>query len=481
LPVPKMKLSHRILVVIVAFVVFLGAFGAGATLLIRHHPSLERQLDRIPLAVTVALARPNADVLALAAARARRDDWTTFAHDQRRSGFETAETGLTPSTVSHIRLRWMHELRTPATSSPIVVGGSVYVATTSGDVLALNAADGTQQWRVHVGASVHMTPAVVGDLLLVGDYGIHNRYGQKPSGASLVALETASGAVRWRTPLPGLIRSELVVLGSTIYEGLAGGDAFSGCFRGRVVTLDLKTGRKLPAQWFSIPGTRDNGGGVWAPLSTDGKQINVGTGNSCGHLGGDLYGDSIVGLDPHDLHLLWHVLDFVPGVDDSGVGGGVMILGNHAYAAGKTGYFYRVDRTTGKSTGRFDLKPWARNGGSKGTPTGDGTFVMISSGELTNPWTNSWERAGGDMVALDLDFHERYRLRSNYAIHGHASFVRGVGFTALDRRLVAFDSQNGTILWRGVLDDVAYASPAIVPSGVYIVTNSGSVFAYGLP
>ncbi len=471
----------RIAAFIVAFVVVLGAFGVGATLLVRRHPSLERRLDKVPLAITVALAHPDADVLARAAARARSDDWSTFAHDQRRSGVETAETGITPATVSHLGLRWMHELHTPATSSPIVVGGSVYVGTTNGDELALNAADGSQRWRVHIGDSVHMTPAVVGDLLLMGDYGHHNRYKEVPSGASFLALDTASGAIRWRTPLPGLIRSEPVILGSTIYVGLAGGDPFSGCFRGRVVTLDLKTGRQLPVQWFTIPGTRDDGGGVWSPLSTDGKQINLGTGNSCGHFGSDQYADSIVALDPRDLHLLWHVLDYVPGVDDSGVGGGVMILGNRGYAAGKTGYLYAVDRQTGRSIARFDLKPYQRNGGAIGTPTGDGNIVMSTTGELTNPWTNSWEMAGGDLVALDLDLHERYRLHSNYAIHGHASFVRGVGFTALDRRLVAFDAGNGAILWRGVLDDVAYASPAVVPSGVYIVTNSGTVFAYGLP
>jgi outer membrane protein assembly factor BamB len=473
--------SGRILAFTVAFVAVLGAFAAGATILVDRHPSLQRRLDRIPFAITVALAHPDAEVLARAAARARSDDWPTFAHDQRRSGFETADTGITAATASHLGLRWMHELHTPATSSPIVVGGSVYVGTLDGDMVALNAGDGSQRWRVHIGESVHMTPAVVGNLLLVGDYGHHNRYREVPGGASFLALDTATGTIRWRTPLPGLIRSEPAILGSTIYIGLAGGDPFSGCFRGRVVTLDLKTGRQLPARWFTIPGTRDDGGGVWSPISTDGKQIDIGTANSCGHFGSDQYGDSIVGLDPRDLHLLWHVLDYVPGVDDSGVGGGVLILGDRGYAAGKTGYVYAVDRKAGKSLGRFDLKPYQRNGGPIGTPTSDGKIVMITTGELTSPWTNSFEMAGGDMVALDLDLHERYRLHSNYAIHGHASFVRGVGFTTLDRRLVAFDAGNGTILWRGPLDDVAYASPAVVPSGVYIVTNSGTVFAYGLP
>jgi len=471
----------RILAFVVAFFVVLGGFAAGATILAQHHPTLQRRLDWIPLALTVAFTHPDTAALARAAARARSDDWATFAHDQRRSGFETTDTGITAATVSHLGLRWMHDLGTPATSSPVVVGGSVYVGTLDGDMLALNAADGSQRWRVHIGDSVHMTPAVVGNLLLVGDYGHHNRYKEVPSGASFLALDTATGAIRWRTPLPGLIRSEPAILGSTIYIGLAGGDPFSGCFRGRVVTLDLKTGRQLPARWFTIPGTRQDGGGVWSPISTDGKQIVIGTGNSCGHFGSDLYGDSIVGLDPRDLHLLWHVLDYVPGVDDDGVGGGVLIVGNRGYAAGKTGYFYAVDRNAGKLIGRLDLKPYQRNGGSIGTPTSDGRIVMITTGELTSPWTNSFEMAGGDMVALDLDLHERYRLHSNYAIHGHASFVPGVGFTALDRRLVAFDSANGTVLWRGRLDDVAYASPAVVSSGVYIVSNSGIVYAYGLP
>ena len=447
----------------------------------RHRAALAKQADRLALNMTLAFTHPDAGTFERAAAKARGDDWPTFAHDERRSGLETTDTGINRATAGNLRLRWMHSLGASAVSSPLAVGGSVYAATSTGDVVALDAATGRERWRRHVGNSVHMTPAVVGNSLLVGDYGQFGRVGEKPRGSAFTALDTATGAVRWRTELPGLVRSEPVVLGSTIYEGLAGGDSFSGCFNGRIITLDLKTGRKLPAEWMTVPGAHDDGGGIWSPLSTDGRQIDAGTGNSCSRLGGAGYGDALVGLDPSGLRTLWHVPTFVPNVDDSDVGGGVMIAGDRGYAAGKSGYLYVVNRLTGKLLFRYDLKPYARNGGSIATPTSDGIVVIVSSGELTDPWDKSFEQAGGDLVALDRDANERYRIHSNYAIHGYVAFVPGVGFTALDRKLVAFDSSNGTILWRGPLDDVAYASPAVVPSGVYIVTNHGTVFAYGLP
>jgi hypothetical protein len=218
-------------------------------------------------------------------------------------------------------------------------------------------------------------------------------------------------------------------------------------------------------------------------VSTDGKQIDFGTGNSCKHLGRDGFGDAIVALRARDLQVLWKVSAFVPNVDDSDVGGGVMLLDGRGYVVGKSGYLYVIEHKTGGLLARFDLKPFARNGGSIGTPTSDGNSIVVSTGELHSPWDNehSMSSAGGDLIGLDAATHERYRLHSGYAVQGYAAFVRGIGFAALDRSLVAFDSTTGATLWKGALDDTAYASPTAVPSGVYEVTSRGTVFAYGLP
>ena len=442
---------------------------------------LSRYVAQAQAAVTIAMVHPSAETIARAQDSARRDDWPTFAHDQRRSGLETADTGITKDNVSHLALRWVHELHEPTVASPIVAGGRVYVATSNGSVIAFAASDGKQLWRVKVGNTIHMTPALEGSSLLVGVYGMFGKIGHVPYGASFVSLDAATGATRWRTALPGLVRSEPVILGSTIYEGLAGGDEFSGCFDGRIVVLDLATGRKLRPEWYAVGGR--NGGGIWSPLSTDGTKVVVGTGNSCKDLGRDRFGDAIVAIDPATMHVSWKVSAFYPGVDDSDVGGGFMMLNGRGYVVGKSGYLYQIDQHTGKLIDRFDLKPFARNGGSIGTPTSDGNTIVVSSGELNSPWDDkrSVETAEADLVGLDADLKEHYRIHSGYAVHGYAAFVPGIGFAALDRSLLAFDSTNGAILWRGPLDATAYASPTIVPSGLYEVTNSGTVFAYGLP
>lgn len=469
----------RLLVGLFALLVIVGIGLAG---LFAFRPYRAQQfVDRTQLAFASILHKTAGDTIARARERAQADDWSTYAHDQRRSGLETQPTGITTQTASQLRLRWAHALHQSTVASPIVVAGSVYVATSEGTVVALDAADGTERWRTVVGG-VHMTPALIGDLLLVGVYGKLGPFGHLPSGASFVALDARTGHVRWRVPLPGLVRSEPVVIGTTIYEGLAGGDDFSGCFDGRIVEMDLATGRLKPQAWFTVGGVR-GGGGIWSPLATDGEQLDVGTGNSCKNLGAAGYGDSAVVLDPRTLQPRLHFSAAVPGVDDSDVGGAVMARDGRDYFEGKSGYLYVLDRKSGRLLKRFDFKPFARNGGGIGSPTGDENVVVASSGYIGNPWDkqHSSSDAGGDLVGFDRNLSVRFRLHSGYPIQGYAAFVPGVGFTALDQRLVAFDAKTGAILWNGPLDDLAYASPTVVPSGVYIVSNAGTVFAYGLP
>jgi polyvinyl alcohol dehydrogenase (cytochrome) len=415
--------------------------------------------------------------ITLAREHAKRDDWTTFAHDDLRTGLQRGLTGLTKESVRHLKRRWLHRLEERVWASPLALNGLVYVATLDGNVYALDAASGEVRWRRNVGNAVRMTPAIVDGRLLVGTYGRLGAIGQKPRGASFEALDPASGAILWRTSLPGLIRSEPVVLHGIIYEGLAGGDAFSGCFQGRVIALDERTGKPTGAQWYTTR-KADNGGGVWGPLSTDGEHIYVGTGNTCTERGGAEYGDSVVALT-RDLRLLWRVSTRMPGVNDSDVGGGVALHGGRTYVAAKNGYLYAIDRTNGRVLRKTDLAPWGREAGSTGTPTGDGTMVIISGGEHTNPEVDP-KGADSIVAAFDHDGRELYRLTSATVVAGYAAFVPGIGFMALDRRLVAFDARTGAELWSADLGEPAYPSPVVVASGVYVVNNIGDVQAFGL-
>ncbi len=441
-------------------------------------PTLGSLLSRARLLAEVRLHPAGGDELvALARLAAPADEWTTFAHDDRRSGFQQLPTGITRDSVATLQRRWMRSLGEPVRASPLVAGGLVFLASDRGTVYALDAASGDLRWQRRIGDSVRMTPALVHGALLVGSYGALGAPGAKPHGAAFYALDPRSGAVRWRTPLPGLIRAEPVVLNGTIYEGLAGGDSFSGCFGGRVIALDERTGAPRPGVWRTSD-RPDDGGGVWGPLSTDGRTIYFGTGNTCRGLGAAAYGDSIVALTPA-LKLVWHASAAVPGVDDSDVGGGVALAGSRAYVAGKSGYLYELDRASGRVVARRDLSPFARNGGSIGTPTGDGTVVLISGGNEKDPDAVGTVTAGSVITAFDPAGRVRYKLHSRSVVNGYAAFVPGVGFAVLDRQLVAFDAAGGERLWSADLGEYAYASPVVVPSGVYAATNAGDVFAFG--
>ena len=467
-------------VLLVAAAVVLAVFG---TITVRWYTSPDRMsihsmVDRTRIMLAARLSRSaDAAVIGVARERAQSDDWTTFAHDDKRSGFERLPTGITRATAPRLGRRWMRSLHEPVRSSPIVSGGNVYVETDQGSVYALDAASGEVRWHRQIGNAVRMTPALVDGALLVGVYGALGNVGAKPHGAAFVSLDAQTGDVRWRTELPGLVRAEPVVLGGVIYEGLAGGDSFSGCFDGRVIALDERTGALLP-QTFRTSARRDNGGGVWGPLSTDGSTIYVGTGNTCAEQGASDYGDSIVALKP-DLHLAWHTSANVPGVDDSDVGGGVALHGDKAFVAGKSGFLYELERASGKILSRRDLAPWARNGGSIGTPTGDGTVLVVSGGEKTDPAKPP--NPGCVITGFDLQGKVLYRFRAERPVTGYAAFVPGVGFMTIDRRLVGFDAASGAELWAAELGDYAYASPVVVPSGVYAANDVGDVFAFGLP
>lgn len=110
--------------------------------------------------------------------------WPMPDYDQGRSNYAPASTGPTGA----IGQLW--ETSTDATlSGPVVAEGRVYVGGTSGDVWALDARTGEQEWRVSVGGAAGTPWVVDGDLYL-------------PAGDDVVALAAADGTERWRVAAP---------------------------------------------------------------------------------------------------------------------------------------------------------------------------------------------------------------------------------------------------------------------------------------
>ena len=110
-------------------------------------------------------------------------------------------------------------------SSPAYANGVVYIGDLGGWLNAINASDGKKLWAFKAGNEIKSSPVVVGDQVLIGSYDEH-----------LYSLSTRNGSVRWKFKTNGPVHST---------PGIADGMAFiAGCdevFR----AIDLSSGKEV--------------------------------------------------------------------------------------------------------------------------------------------------------------------------------------------------------------------------------------------
>jgi eukaryotic-like serine/threonine-protein kinase len=392
------------------------------------------------------------------------DDWTTFAHDERRSGYQPQSTGITPANVASLVLRWRYETGAALQASPLVAGGRVYVALSSGTVVVLDARTGTLIWKRATGATIAMTPALAQGMLFVGDHRAPGNF---------MALDAGTGKTIWQTPFAGGVRSEPVIENGIVYEGETGGDA-PPCRRSGLHALDERTGKPL---WTWLVDRRPHdGGSVWSPLSFDRGLVIFGTGNSCEN--GNAFSNAVVALDAAG-RVAWF-FDTAKSGRDSDVGGGTLILHGQALATSKNGNLYDIEDGPGTVNWTSPLGS-AKGYGGIGTPSTDGKTIVASRGYTADPTVAGSRPPGGALLGFDTAGTLLWTVPTDYPIPGSAAISNGIAYTPLDRAFVALDLQTGTKLWSYADDTLAYPSPAVVPSGVYFADDGGRIFAFALP
>ena len=114
--------------------------------------------------------------------------WPTFGHDNTHSGaYPFAAT--VPSLTGHIT--WQRAAGGPIFSSPVLAGGDLYVGSTGGSLLAMDSATGRIRWRHPVGQFLDdLTPVVVGRVVFVAA----NR-------SQVIALDRTTGQQLWAVDL----------------------------------------------------------------------------------------------------------------------------------------------------------------------------------------------------------------------------------------------------------------------------------------
>ncbi len=391
------------------------------------------------------------------------DDWTTFAHDFMRSGYQPQNTGINEQNVSKLAPRWLYQAGAEIDATPLVSKGVVYIAVEDGTVRALSAQSGALLWTQSLGAPIRMTPTLDNGLLFVGTY--------KPP-ATFAALNASNGAVVWKAQMQGCIRGEPVVTGGRVFEGESCGDP-PECNTGGVHAYDEQSGN-LIWTWNTSPVPND-GGAVWGPMSFDGTNLYFGTGNIC--YMNTVNAQTVVSLTTSGKQR-WVMNGGAVGVDDD-FGGGTMLNNGQIFVTGKDANLYDIDASAGTT---YWFKPISSvNGfGSIGTPTTNGTIVISSTGNHTVPQPLVYP--GGGLIGFDQTGTIKWQINTQLPIPGYAAMTNnGIAFANLDTAVTAIDAPSGNVLWTYNGPASFYASPVVVPSGVYTADAAGNVYAFGLP
>jgi outer membrane protein assembly factor BamB len=309
-----------------------------------------------------------------------------------------------------------------------------------------------------------MTPTLADGKLFVGTH--------SQASDVFVAIDETTGAKIWQTPMASCVRGEPLVLNGVVYEGESCGDP-PGCHDGGLDAFDENTGALL---WSWKTTTQpNNGGGQWSPISYDGTNIYFGTGNVCKTKEGT--SDAVIALSPSGT-LRWSFQRANP-ISDDDFGGGPMLNNGQIFVDGKDGMLYDIDAASGQQIWSANLGS-AAGYGPIGTPTTDGNVLISSRGFLSDP-TKTSGPPGGGLVGLDAHGNLKWTLATLNDIPGYAAIANGIAFADLDATVDAIDTSNGKRLWSYQTLGGLYASPALVPSGLYTVDNLGNVYAFSLP
>src|SRR5262245_41308577 len=217
-----------------------------------HHSVPKAALGVLAAAALALALHPSA------ASGAKPDpSWSMSGQGVTNWRYQPDEKKINADNVKSLTPAWVSTLAGDISATPAVVGGVVYVPDWGGKFSAVNASTGAIIWQDDVagvsgvaGALSRTSPAVSGNSVVFGT--------QK--GGRLVSVNKNTGAVNWVTQLSShplaIVTQSPTVYNGRVYVGVASTeengvdcdappvDGHNACyFRGSVSSVDLGTGR----------------------------------------------------------------------------------------------------------------------------------------------------------------------------------------------------------------------------------------------
>lgn len=360
-------------------------------------------------------------------------DWAAYGRTFSEQRFSPLDQ-INRSTVSRLKLAWTLDLDDVwnVSTAPVEVDGVIYFAAGYSVVHAVDVRSGKLLWKYD--------PKVDGKKMRMawGSRGITYWNGKLYTGVQdgrLFALDAKTGALVWETLTTTPGDNRYITGAPRVFNGkviIGHGGADFGHVRGYVTAYDAETGTQA-WRFYIVPGNPDDGfenaameaaaktwtgqwwkygggGTAWNAMTYDPEfnRVYIGTGNGSpwnaklrSPEGGDnLYLCSVVALDADTGEYLWHyqttpgeTWDFNSTMDivlaTAEIDGQPRKVLMHAP---KNGFFYVIDRQTGKliSAEKLGKVTWAER-----VDMGTGRPVEIKGSRYEDGEALIWPGSGG--------------------------------------------------------------------------------------
>jgi polyvinyl alcohol dehydrogenase (cytochrome) len=424
-----------------------------------------------PLAIAVGA------VLALTPGAVARASWPIYGHDLANSR-SAPLAGPKRSQLGSLQRAWTFSSPTgDFTGTPVVAAGVVVAGDNGGSVYALDAGTGKVRWSRRLGQPINGSAAI--DAGAPGGAAVYVPVAQL-GGPRLVALSLHDGTTRWDTRLtqqPGAdVFGSPIYWDGTVYLGTSGPNNDDSTARGSVVALDAASGRIRWQTFMTPPGS--DGAAVWTTpaIDTATGRLYIGTGNNY-HEPSTSTEDSIMALDAASGEILGQfqatggdtfAADNPLGGPDADFGASPNLFtdpsGEPLVGAGqKSGVYWALRRSTLQPAWEATVGPGGPLGGILGSTAFDGTRIYGA------------DTLSGGVFALTRGGASAWTSFDTGAVHlGPSTIARGVLYTVDPAGfLTARDPAAGLLLAKIALGGPSFAGVSAARGALYAAVGTG--------
>jgi outer membrane protein assembly factor BamB len=355
-------------------------------------------------------------------------NWSQYRYSSLHKGSDPFENVLNPGNVGDMGQAWHYTTGGSVDSSVAVLNGVAFATSLDGNIYALNAATGVQEWRTGVGAPIDASPAVAPD-------GDRTEVFAGAEDGNVYALAGASGQFAqtlWTFPTGGAVESSPTLTGGVVYVGSDSGTVYAINSGSGQAVWNFATGGPVvssPAVANGVVYVGSDDGNVYA--------INAATGAE-----------------------LWSFTTGGPVVSSPAVANGAVYVGSG------DGNVYAINAATGAELWSYATTSGAGKSGASSPAVAGGVVYVGSEGGVfaLNATTGAvlWN-AGPAFAAAS------------------PTVANGVVYTGSGSgQVYALSAATGAVLWSYVTSGIVVSSPTVANGTVYTGSADDNVYAFDL-